>query len=125
MRLLKTFFVSVIFVAALTSIGCGCRIDQPHVSRQQAMVWDDLLTVRVIKVHDLMKCHVSTAPHLSHLVEVQVIEGPQQYLGRTLILPFDNYEATERTPPEADTEVSVIPAMWVRCSRKATDYRRF
>ena len=50
-------------------------------------------------VHDLMKCHVATAPHLSHLVEVEVIEGPQKYLGKKLILPFDNYEAAERTPP--------------------------
>ena len=116
---------SLLVVLGLTLFlgGCGCRLDQPHVTRQQALAWDDLLTVRVVKVHDLMKCNVSTAPHLSHLVEVEVIEGPSKYLGRKIILPFDNYEAPTRTPPEAGDEVSVIPSTWVSGGRSRRGYR--
>ena len=86
-------------------------------SRQFALQWDDLLTVEVLKVHDrMLKCHVRTAPHLSHLVEVRVIEGPSRYLGRTIILPYDNYEAESRAPPDSGEIVSVIPSTWVRDS---------
>lgn len=109
---------TLLLLAVLTlglSTGCGGP-RSPEVSRQQALSWHDPLEFRVLYVYDGMR-H-SRDPHVSHLVEVEVLRGDSQRIanGERMTLPYDEWQVGEE-PPKVGTVLMTTPAQWVRGTR--------
>ena len=110
--------------AALTLlllVGCGEPRGE-RISRNQALTWYDVLTVRVVAVRDLLRRHADADPHISHLVSVRVLNGPPQHIGRIYALPYDAYatggdDQPWRRPPYVGSELTLMPWQWVAPER--------
>lgn len=79
------------------------------VPRAQALDLDAPWRMRVIAIHDGL--HHSRDPHVSHLIEVEHLSGPQA--GTRATYPFDEWQYGGE-PPDEDEELTVAPAVWVR-----------
>lgn len=120
------------FTPALVLIGVlllGCGPSGPRVSRSKALAWHDVLTVQVQKVWDMMKWHVETDPHVTHLVEVRILHGPPDQIGYDVLLPYDAHACgTEseprKPPPPAGSQVTIMPSQWVMADTGRRRYRR-
>ncbi|MFW5882590.1 MAG: hypothetical protein ACOCVS_03055 [Planctomycetota bacterium] len=120
-------------IAAALLLACvligGCGPSGPRVPRSKALVWHDVLTVHVQKVWDLMKWHVETDPHVTHLVAVRILHGPSDQIGDEMLLPYDAHACgTEseprKPPPSAGSQVTIMPSQWVIADTARRRYRR-
>lgn len=102
----------------LTLIGCGGPREDP-VPRGYALKWHDVMTVKVIKTWDLVQTHVDTHPAITHVLEVEVLEGPPRYQGKILFLPFDTWATGVREPPSKGAVETIMPSQWVTQSRSS------
>ncbi len=71
------------------------------------------MTLVIGKVFDTVKVPMSTEPGISHLIEVVVGEGPPDWSGRRVTLPYDQWQVGSPPPKPGDT-VTTSPARWVR-----------
>ncbi|NRA39543.1 MAG: hypothetical protein HRU15_15485 [Planctomycetes bacterium] len=108
--LLLILFTSFLFTS------CGTRPTYPVIPREKAMHLDAILEMKVKIVFDgLMH---SRDPHVTHLVEVEIIRGPTEVVGVIMTLPYDSYN-TGAKPPHAGKTVTLAPSEWVKRSAKS------
>ena len=118
----RSWMLLLAVALALAPLGaCGGPRGEP-VSRQQALAWHDVLTVRVVAVQDLLRRHADADPHISHLVTVRILNGPAQHVGRLYALPYDAYatggaDQPWRRPPYVGHELTLMPWQWVAPER--------
>jgi hypothetical protein len=105
----------VLVLLGLLLIGCG----QPRAPILQVeQVKDDRrkLTVEIVKVFDSMM--VTRSTETSHLIEVKILEGPQDLVGKNLTFPYDEW-MVGAAPPKERTTMTMSPAEWVQKSAKS------
>lgn len=73
----------------------------------------DPMTVEVIQSWDLIEYATRADPNVSHLIEVRVIQGPSQYEGEVITLPYDSFSVGPNIPANG-SEMVMMPAMWLR-----------
>jgi hypothetical protein len=93
----------------LTLVGCG-QPRQPIVGRDEAESDRREHELRVIKAFDAIRLPYPTAS--SHLVEVEVLVGPPDRVGRVVTLPYDEW-AMGGPPPERGQILRTTPRRWV------------
>lgn len=104
---------------------CGGGPREDPLPRQAVLRWNDVMTVEILAVYDVMEHHVDADPEITHTIEAKVLEGPQRYLGKTLFLPYDEW-ATGAEAPNRGQTVTLMPSQWVapsNASRGAPDPR--
>ena len=104
-------WVLMLAVACLAG-GCGGP-RQPAISRVDALHDVKPREFKVIKVWDEVRDNMDTGrdPHISHVIEVEVLSGPDQ--GRQLTLPYDEWNVGKAPPTEGE-RVVIAPADWVK-----------
>jgi hypothetical protein len=104
--------VLLVVLAALSSCG-GPRVDPT--SRTQALSDREPREMRVVKVWDQVAegMDLDRDENVSHLIEVEVTDGPEK--GRAMTLPYDEWNVGKR-PPRAGDRVLIAPADWVKRS---------
>jgi len=116
MRRLAVLLASTLALAACFSPR-GERI-----SRRYAADWHDVLTVEILDSYDLVKNHLPSAePELTHMIQVLVLDGPDRWVGKTLLLPYDGWALginDVKRPPAAGNQELVVPSKWVRENRE-------
>jgi len=106
--------VSLFFVLLLLS---GC--DGPRstmVPKDQALRDERVLRVRVVAVYDNRNADYTTEFNVSHVIDVDVLAGPDDLIGKPLALPFDIFYVA-KLPPQAGEEVVTSPSAWVMRNR--------
>jgi len=96
-------------IAVVLLVGCG-EPRYPTMPTEQAQIDDRPMRVSVLRVLDAM--HVPRPTQGSHLIEVEVLDGPAQYRGRKLTLPYDEW-SVGAPPPDEGSQLSITPAAWV------------
>jgi hypothetical protein len=104
-------------ILALCLVSCGGPREDP-LPRQAVLRWNEVVTVRVVKVWDVMQYHVDADPEVTHTMEVEVQDGPPRYAGKTLFLPYDQW-AVGQPPPVKDAVETIMPSQWVTPSRES------
>ena len=102
--------VLVFVVMILLQTGCS-ELRGETVTRSQAANDHRVMRLKVIKVYDNDQNQYTTEFRVWHIVEVEVMDGPEGWLGKTLELPFDDFVAS--SPPLPGDVVTVAPADWV------------
>lgn len=69
------------------------------------------LEMQILDIYDGL--HYSREPHVSHLVEVEIIDGPESLIGQRICLPYDRYN-TGTEPPSPGETVFVAPSSWLK-----------
>ena len=69
------------------------------------------MEMRIISIYDGLR--YSREPHVTHLVGVEIIDGPAAVIGKRITLPYDKYN-TGKEPPAAGTTVLIAPADWLK-----------
>ncbi len=113
-RTLILLILTSIILCALTS--CGGRPTYPVIPREKAIGLDAVMEMRVNKVFDGLQ-H-SRDPHVTHLVEVEILRGPKEVVGAIITLPYDRYN-TGTKPPQVGKIVTLAPSSWVKRSNKS------
>ena len=98
-----------LLLTLLALAACG-QPREPIVSRAQAELDRRELDLRVVKPFDAMKLPYPT--HSSHLIEVEVIGGPSDLVGRIITLPYDEWAMGEPAPTAGDV-LRTSPRRWV------------
>ena len=93
----------------LALAACG-QPREPIVSRAQAEIDRRDLELRVIKPFDAVRLPYPTQS--SHLIEVEIIAGPKDLVGRIVTLPYDEWAMGE-PPPKAGAVLRTSPRRWV------------
>jgi hypothetical protein len=86
------------------------------VPKDQALRDERVLRVRVVKVYDNRNGDYTTEFNISHVLDVDVIAGPDELIGKPLTLPFDIFYVA-KPPPQAGEEVVTSPSAWVMRNR--------
>jgi hypothetical protein len=100
----------------LTLLLCGC--DGPRTAampRQQALRDDRVMRLQVVKVYDNKDLEWLDEYNISHVIDVDVLEGPPELVGKSLALPYDLFFMA-KPPPAAGEVVVTAPADWVKRS---------
>lgn len=71
------------------------------------------LRVRIITIHDNFSRDWCKDARVSHVVDVDVLDGPADLVGKPLVLPYDAF-ALGKEPPAVDTETVMAPADWLK-----------
>ena len=104
----------ILLLAVLTlavALGGCSELRGETVTRAEAANDHRVMRLKVIKVYDNSNNEFTTEFRVWHIVEVEVMDGPEGWLGKTLDLPFDDFTAA--APPLAGDVVTVAPADWV------------
>jgi hypothetical protein len=80
--------------------------------KEQAKRDERVLRVRVVAVFDNFNREYSREINVSHVVDVDVLDGPEELVGKPLTLPFDQFYVA-KPPPQAGDELVTTPAAWV------------
>lgn len=101
-----------IVVMVLMLVGCGGP-RSPQITRDQALRDNNPLEVRVVRIYDGLR-H-SRDPHVSHLVEVDILRSDLSpaVVGQRVVMPYDEW-LMGKEPPRPGTVLMVAPATWVR-----------
>jgi hypothetical protein len=91
----------------------------PATSRSDSLTNRTPLAVEVVKVWNQATNRVEgdNDPHVSHYIEVDVVDGPQA--GTKLTLPYDAWNVGKE-PPERGTRLVIAPADWVQRNNAST-----
>ncbi len=98
-------------LALALAIGGCSELRGEVVTRAEAANDHRVMRLKVIKVFDNSTNEITTEFRVGHVVEVEVMEGPEGWLGKILDLPFDDFTAA--APPLAGDVVTTSPADWV------------
>lgn len=103
----------LVLLLIVPMVACGGPRAEDVIARAQALQWQEVLELRIVKVYDGFR-H-SRDPHVSHLVAVEVVGGSSDHvaIGERLVLPYDEW-MTKDEPPSTGTVVITTPAAWVR-----------
>ncbi len=99
-------------VVLLLLAACGTA-RQPIVAVAAAAAERRPMTLHVQKVHETVRLAMATEAGISHLIEVSVIDGPDDWRGRLVTLPYDEWQVGS-PPPKRGERVTTSPARWVR-----------
>lgn len=97
-------------ILALAACGDGPRqsvLDPAFAKRDKRA-----LRIKVVKIYDNFSKDYCDSPRISQVVDVDVLEGPPELLGKSLSLPYDDF-ALGAPPPKEDEEVVMSPADWI------------
>jgi hypothetical protein len=86
-------------------------------TRSEANAFTDPLRLKVLKVWYNDRMEWSDEPHISHVIDVEVLDGPEGSVGKILSLPYD-YSYVVLPPPLAGDVVVTAPADWVKQNRE-------
>lgn len=75
-----------------------------------------VLRVAVVKVFDNRTRDYTSDFHISHVVDVDVLDGPGDVSGQHLTLPYDEFNVGQ-PPPHAGDVVTMTPADWLSRNR--------
>jgi len=102
-------------LAAMTLVLTACGGPaRPIVARDAAAAERQPMTLHVRGVWDAVDdVGFVTDPGITHLLEVDVVDGPEGWVGQRLTLPYDEW-AVGAPPPKRGETVTVSPARWVR-----------
>lgn len=102
-----------LLVLTLCLAACGGETRTKPLTRGQAVAKTEVLEVKVIKVYDVVldALNHDREPGISHYVEIEVLSGTSA--GKTLTLPYDEWNVGSPPPAEDSTQV-MAPADWVR-----------
>lgn len=103
------------FLSCMFMSGCSPRPQYPVIPRDKALSLDAVMEMKVTKVFDGL-IH-SRDPHVTHLVEVEILRGPTDIVGEHITLPYDRYN-TGKKPPHAGSTVTLAPSSWLKRDRK-------
>jgi hypothetical protein len=71
-----------------------------------------VMQVKVVKIYDNSNNDYVQGPHVSHVIDVDVLDGPSDLIGKPLTLPFDQFYVA-KPPPAVGEVVVTTPAAWV------------
>jgi hypothetical protein len=103
-------FIAIILVLS----ACGeprdpiLTVDQVKKDRRQC-------DLRIVQVFDCLK--VARPTETSHLIEVDVLDGASDLIGKHITLPYDEW-MVGKPPPKVGERMKIAPADWVQ---KAVD----
>jgi hypothetical protein len=110
-RAMRTPFI-LLAVATLGVVLVGCsELRGETITRAEAANDHRVMRLKVIHVYDNSNNDYTTEFRVWHIVEVEVMEGPEARVGKTLDLPYDDFTAA--APPLPGDVVTVAPADWV------------
>lgn len=98
---------ALLLVLALA--GCG-QPRQPIIDRDQAEADRREFSLRVVEPFDTIRLPYPTRS--SHLIEVEVLDGPPDLVGRIITLPYDEWAMGE-PPPRTGEVLRTTPRRWV------------
>jgi hypothetical protein len=109
---------SLALAAVLVLAACNGPA-RPIIAKEAAAAAREPMTLRVRGVWDAIDDIADvTDPGVTHLLEVDVLDGPEGWSGRRLTLPYDEWAVGE-PPPKRGTTVTASPARWVRGDGKS------
>jgi hypothetical protein len=100
-----------LFMLALLLAGC----DGPRTTmmpKLDAKRDDRAMRVHVVRVFDNKDRDYTTELNVSHIIDVDVLDGPPELVGKPLALPFDQFYVA-KPPPQVGEVVITTPAAWV------------
>jgi hypothetical protein len=103
--------------------GCGHH-DGPRADilpRADAVNDHRVMRMRILRVFDNANNEYTTEFRVWHIIEVKVLDGPEEFKGKIVDLPFDDFLALH--PPLVDDEVIAAPADWVTEKRAFNTYK--
>ncbi|HYE08032.1 MAG TPA: hypothetical protein VEL07_21115 [Planctomycetota bacterium] len=103
---------AAMLVLVLLLAACG-KARQPIVTVAAAAAERRPMTLHVQEVHDTVRLAMATEAGISHLIEVAVVDGPDDWRGREVTLPYDEWQVGS-PPPKRGANVTTSPARWVR-----------
>ena len=107
-----------ILIASLIMLLAGCDGPREAVTtRAEALTSTTPLRLKVLKVWNNDRMEWSDEPHISHVVDVEIMDGPEGSVGKFLSLPYD-YSYVIVPPPLAGDVVVTAPADWVKQNRE-------
>ena len=108
--------LTILFMLILLLSGC----DGPRttvVPRSTTLQDERVMRVQVVKIYNNQNLDYTTEFNVSHVIDLDVLDGPADLIGKPLTLPYDLFYLAK--PPPAVGEVVVIsPADWVRRNEK-------
>ena len=109
-------WISLLVVLAMLLTACeGPR--ETVTTRSEAMSATTPMRLKVLKVWNNDRMEWSGEPHISHVIDVEVMDGPEGWVGKFLSLPYD-YSYVVDPPPLAGDVVVTAPADWVKQNRE-------
>jgi hypothetical protein len=106
---------SILVMLLVLLAGCsGPR--STMVPKDEARRDERVLRVRVLQVYDNRDRAYTREFNVSHVIDVDVLDGPPELVGHPLTLPFDQFYVA-KPPPQAGEEVVTTPAAWVTRNR--------
>ncbi len=106
-----------VLLVALTLLLCGC--DGPRstmMPRKDALRDDRVLRMEVVQVYDNKDRDYTSEFNISHVIDVDVLDGPPELVGKPLTLPYDLFFVAQ-PPPLVGAVVVSSPAAWVSRNR--------
>ncbi len=102
---------AILVIVALLLSGCdGPRTTM--VPKNEARRDERVMRVQVVQVYDNRNLDYIREPNVSHIIDVDVLDGPPELIGKSLALPFDMFYVA-KPPPRVGEEVVTTPAAWV------------
>jgi hypothetical protein len=86
---------------------------QEMTPKDQALHETRPLRLRVVKVYDNLSLDYTREFHVSHVIDVDVLDAPEGFTATQLTLPYDQYYVA-KPPPRAGEVVTVAPADWLK-----------
>jgi uncharacterized protein YceK len=102
--------IAVLFMVLLLS---GC--DGPRttvIPKADAMKDTRVLRVRIVHIYDNKDRDYDDELNISHVLDVDVLDGPDELIGKPLALPYDLFY-TATPPPRVGEVVVTTPSAWV------------
>ena len=112
---MRAMRLPALFVLLILLAGC----DGP---RQELMPKDQALhevrpfRLRIVKVYNNQNLDYTREFHISHVIDVDVLDGPEGFIGTALTLPYDLFYVA-KPPPQPGDVVTVAPADWLKQAR--------
>jgi hypothetical protein len=103
---------TILFMLILLLSGC----DGPRttlVPRDIALKDERVMRLEVVKVYNNQNLDYTTEFNVSHVLDLNVLDGPPELVGKPLTLPFDIFYVA-KPPPNVGETVVTAPADWVR-----------
>ncbi len=102
---------AVLIMLVLLFTGC----DGPRTSmmpKDEAKRDERVMRVKVVAVFDNRNLDYVREVNISHIIDVDVLDGPSELIGKSLALPFDMFYVA-KPPPQSGEEVVTTPSAWV------------
>jgi hypothetical protein len=101
----------LIVTLALVMLGCsGPRTSV--IDSRSAKADRRVMRVKIVERYNNARMEYTTEQRVGWVVDVDVLQGPPELMGKTMALPYDDF-ILGTPPPEIGTEVVMSPADWV------------